>query len=146
MLAAMALGTPAIAKTETEISELARKAIEKNELTFEVNYISPMGLPSYPSSDGYTLTLSDGVVNAYLPFVGQSSQAAFGSDEVGFNFKDCPVKVKTRKGKKSSTLKFSARSGNDNVDVTIEIWPDGGAEVVFVSTYRSVMRYSGELK
>ena len=142
----MALSIPTIAKAEPEMSELTRKAVEENELTFEVTYISPMGAPSYPSSDGYTLTLSNGVVNAYLPFVGQSTQAAFGSDEIGFNFKDCPVKVKTKKGKKSSTLKFSARSGNDNVDVTIEIWPDGGANLTCTSSYRSVMHYSGELK
>ena len=117
-----------------------------NDFTIDVNYIYPTSLPAYPSSDGYTLSVKDNVASADLPFVGESHAAVFSTDEIGYHFKDCPVKIKTRKKKDSTIYKFTAKSGYESVDVTVEIWPDGRADITCFTASKSIMRYMGELR
>ena len=117
-----------------------------DDFTIDVNYIYPTSLPAYPSSDGYTLSVKDNVASADLPFVGESHTAVFSTDDIGYHFKDCPVKIKTRKKKNSTIYKFTAKSGYESVDVTVEIWPDGGADITCFTASKSIMRYSGELR
>ena len=116
------------------------------DFTIEVNFIYPSSLPSYPSSDGYTMSVKDGIANAYLPFVGSSDTPIFGTDELSFVFKDCPVRLKTKEKKESTIYKFKAKSGNESVDVTVELWPNGEADITCLSASRSIMRYRGELR
>lgn len=125
---------------------VVEKAVNEHELNFVVNYVSPSGFPGYTSSDGYFLKIKDGKVSSYLPFVGTSTQPMFGGDEAGIKFDECPVRIKKKKGKDSTTLRFSANSGTDKVDVTLEIWSNGNAHLTCVSSSRSVMNYSGELQ
>lgn len=140
-----ACGALAQASDDTPTA-IVEKAVNEHELNFVVNYVSPSGFPGYASSDGYYLKIKDGKVSSYLPFVGTSTQPAFGGDEVGFKFDECPVKIKTKKGKDSTTLRFSAKSGYEKVDVIMEIWSNGNANLSCVSPSRSVMNYSGELQ
>lgn len=117
-----------------------------DDFTIDVDYIYPTSLPSYPSSDGYSLSVKDNVASADLPFVGESHTAIFSPDEVGYHFKDCPVKIKIKKKKDSTIYKFKAKSGYESVDVTVEIWPDGAADITCFTASKSIMRYRGELR
>ena len=133
--------------SDNKPTELVTKAYDKQELTFEVTYVQPTGSQSFFSSDGYTLVLKDGKAKAHLPFIGEAHQAVFaGIDSAGIDFNDCPVKIKSSRNKDKYVLKFTAKSGNESFDVTLNIWPDGSAELVCIGSSRSVMRYNGELK
>ena len=116
------------------------------DFTIEVNFVYPSSFPSYPSSDGYTLSVRDSVASADLPFVGKSDTPVFSSDEIGYNFKDCPIELKIKKKKDRTIYKFKAKSGFETIDVTVELWPDGAADITCYSPSKSIMRYRGELR
>lgn len=141
-----ACGNAVQATSDAVSNELVDKAVNQYELTFEVTYVYPATMPSYPSSDGYTLTIKDGKATTDLPFVGTSDMALFGADEVNINFTDYPVNIKHTKSKDRDILKFKAKSGVESVDVTLEIWSDGRADLTCLCINRSIMRYSGNLR
>lgn len=132
---------------EAENAAWVSESITRQDVTIEVTHIYPQSMPAKISNDGYTVTVRDGKINGYLPFFGVSHVAVIpGVDETGIRFKDCPVSIyedrsKIAKGK--ITWRFNAKSGNDIVNVTMNIWNNGSADITCICDRKTSMRYSG---
>lgn len=139
---------PVADKNEEEARKQANiKAIKNRDLTITIDYIIPTGMPSESTIDGYTLSIKDGKVKTHLPYRGTATSAIiYGVDEAGIVFDDCPIEIKedTKKASKGEyTWSFSAKSGNENIDVTITLFDSGSASITCIPTNRSVITYSG---
>lgn len=122
------------------------KLIESGNYSIVVDKIFPSGAPMISSTDGYKLTLSDGKVNAQLPYFGEAHTSIVpGVDEPSISFEDCEVSLKAVKGSGDWNWKFSAKSGNENVDVVITIWKNGSAEIACTPANRTFISYRGEV-
>lgn len=125
----------------------AIKAIKAQDVTITVDMICPVGMPSISSMDGYTLSVKDGKVNAYLPFFGEVHSAMFaGADEPGIKFEDCPVELRvddSKADKGKYVWAFEAKSGSENVQVYITLFTNGSADINCSPSNRSSISYSG---
>lgn len=132
---------------DAENAAWVSESIARQDITVEVTYIYPQSMPAKMSNDGYTVTVSDGKINGYLPFFGVSHVAVIaGVDETGIRFKDCPITIQEDKSKIAKgkvTWRFNAKSGNDIVNVTMNIWNNGAADITCICDRKSSMRYSG---
>lgn len=137
------------AESDAAAAALYNDVCTLGSLNIEVTQIQPARGRLIHSSDGYTLRIKDGVVNAYLPFIGESYTAVLGSDVQGIQFKDCKAEalaVKSDPDKGKSVWTFRALSGREYVDVTLTIWSNGAADIHCRPYNRSVMNYSGYLR
>lgn len=120
---------------------------EPRNATIEVRYIYPESGPSIPTSDGYTLSVKDSVLDGHLPFIGTShTNVGFGSGDCGFTFEECPIKISEKTAKDRKEWRFDAASGTEKVKITVTVWDNGSADITIIPTGRSLMRYSGELR
>ena len=132
-----------------EIESMVKDAVNNHTLAIEVDFIVPTGMPSFNSTEGYTLRIKDGKVKAFLPYFGTGYAAMIsGVDEANFNFDDCEIKIeednaKAKRGK--YTWRFSTENGSENVDVTINFDKKGYAEISCDNMRKSNIRYSGKL-
>lgn len=151
VLAATSCGILAEAQAEEDAigAECTARALEQGELCFEVDRILPMRGPSFPSNDGYRITVKDGEVDGFLPFFGESyTSVVYGSDNTGIKFEHCPVYIDESQSKPSKgkyVWNFAARSGMEKVYVTITFFSNGSADVSCKPTNRTLMNYNGRL-
>lgn len=124
------------------------KALSDKELAIEVNTIMPSAGPSIQTVDGYYLKIKDGKVYSYLPFIGSSFSAPFGTDDLGIKFDGCPITVNTRESRPSKgkyVWRFEAVNNNEKVDVTVTFWDSGSADIMCHPVNSSIMNYAGNL-
>lgn len=137
-------------EADEEAYALYCDALQTGNLCVEVDHINPMRGPSIYSSDGYYLSIKDGVVNSYLPFFGVTHSAPiYGIDPSGIEFKNFPVEyfdVKSNPAKGRYEWSFVAKSGNEPVYVTLTFWENGSAQILCKPQNRTTMNYSGFLK
>lgn len=150
--AAFAASCGALASLEEESIKEAHsyvaKALAEQELAIEVNTIMPSAGPSIHTVDGYYLKIKDGKVDSYLPFIGSSFSAPFGTDDIGFKFNECPISVNTKDSRPSKgkyVWRFEAVNNNEKVNVTVTFWDNGNADIMCHSINSSIMNYSGNL-
>lgn len=126
------------------------KCILDKNVTIEIDTIMPSNGPARQTSDGYTITIADGKVNAELPYFGEAYTAIVpGVDEPGIRFDDCPVDItvdkKNAKKKGQYEWRFTAKSGTDDVQVYVTLWTSGEADVRCQPTSRSGISYRGTI-
>ena len=125
-------------------SEEVAALLECSEFTIDIDTILPSrGMPIHDT--GYFLTLKDGKVSSYLPFIGRSDVPVMGSDKAGIEFSNCPVELKTKKNKDQTEISFKARSGNDDWNVTVLVWPSGKCSMTCRCSTRSIINYEGSV-
>lgn len=129
--------------------ELVANALNHQELAIEVDQILPQRGPAIHSTDGYTLTIKDGVVDGFLPFFGESyTSIVYGVDETGLKFDKCPIVIddsQSRPSKGKYVWRFAARVGMEKVYVTVTFFENGSADIMCNPTNRSIMNYNGDL-
>lgn len=134
---------------DSSSATLVADALENGNICLEVSYIVPSKGPSRASNDGYKLTVKDGKVNSNLPFFGENfAPAVYGTDPSGIKFDDYSVQIdksKSKPGKGQYVWSFEAKSGHENVEVTITFYDNGRFQLVCIPANRSIMNYSGTL-
>lgn len=86
--------------------------------------------------------------NAYFPFFGRGYSGSGYSGSGGIEFKD-PLNDYTityNDKKKTISVNFKAKGGNDKYDVTLKVFGSGSTTIVINSNNRSSMNYSGKIK
>lgn len=146
--AALLAGFASVAATGDDEKKIEKLILDQN-VTIEINMIIPSMGPSKQTSDGYTLKVADGRVNADLPFFGESHTAIVsGVDEPGIKFDDYGIiiAVDKKKAKKGQyEWMFNAKSGNEDVQVYITLWTSGEAEIRCQPSNRSSISYRGTI-
>lgn len=130
-----------------------KSTVASKNFTIVIDQICPVGGPMISSTDGYTLKVEDGVVDASLPYFGESHVAIYGgAGETGIRFDKVKTEIKPvvekRRRKKDAgltTWQFTAKSGDEDVDVTVRIWNGGRAEISCIPQNRTAITYLGEV-
>ena len=146
VISAVSCGTAMTAEELAAKEALVEAAVNNHDFTFEVDTVYPMKGPSRISSDGYTLSVYDGVANTHLPFFGEVFMAEYGSADGGITLEDVPVQVNVTKVKNKYVLEFSGTRKFEKFQFILTVFPNGTADLSCTSNLRSTMRYSGFLK
>ncbi|MEH6538019.1 MAG: DUF4251 domain-containing protein [Psychroserpens sp.] len=92
------------------------------------------------------LKLSGETIDSYLPYFGERQVVTDRSGSGGIEFKETIRDYKVTKNENNSyTLKFGAKSHNENFRVIIEIFPNLKTEMILKGAKRSTIRYSGKI-
>lgn len=152
VLAALLAGMTCLAATSPaheDENKAVEKAIVDKNVTIEINTIIPSIGPMKQTSDGYTLKVSEGKVDAYLPYFGESHSAIIpGLDEPGIKFDDIEVNISVNKKKAKKGeygWKFTAKSGSEEVQVFMTLWTSGDVEIRCQPANRSSISYRGTI-
>ena len=126
--------------------------LDSVDLYIVINRIIPKYMPPRESMDGYFLSLKDGILTCYLPFIGSAHGAFLNSNEIAIDVEDTPVDVKVTKNppKRSSyaVLEFSAPSKykSEVFVFTVEIYSNGNTRLSVESIQRDFINYAGKLE
>lgn len=129
-----------------EQNESVAAAVKNKDVSIVVNYIYPTTMSPRPSTDGYTLKIKDGKLNGHLPFFGTSTSGGYSPNDGGFDFDNCPIRIKEKKSKDKVEWNFEAVSGTETERITVTIWDNGTADIFIQPYSKSSMRYSGEIE
>lgn len=123
VILALTLEPPVQAQKKEKKEEAYRQMtalLESGSYEFRVQSVNPAGGRSINPSSIYTMTVTEGVFKAYLPYFGRAYQASYGGDG-GIEFEGNPEKLEiTRNEKKRSIfVKFEIDGKNDRYKVTL---------------------------
>ena len=123
-------------------------ALENCDFLLEVTTIIPRGYPSRSSTGEYKLRLKTDVVNTRLPYIGDSYEAAYGSDEISIVFKDekvALIKDFADAAKGEYRYQFKGGEGPSKWTVSILVYDNGAAIINCSNTGGRFMSYNAKL-
>ena len=157
VLAGMIITSCGASYQESKARRAAEKEAEKAAFTaalqncdflLEISRIIPRGYPSRESSGEYKLRLQNDVVTTRLPFIGDSHEAAYGSDEISIVFnreKVALIKDFADAAKGEYRYQFSGGEGMGRWTVTIQVYDNGTAIIACAGTGSRYMSYYANL-
>ncbi len=105
------------------------------------------------NADAHKFIMINDKVKGSMPFFGEMRMGSghYGNSDGGININDTPDKFRIlpNEKKKRVVVKFNVQDLNtnsENYNVTLTAFPNGNAQMVFVSTHRTLIRYNGLLK
>lgn len=118
-----------------------------NDKTFKIN--AKTALPNYGRSvsldNRYSVEIKGDSVMSYLPYFGRAYSLPYGGGE-GLIFNSTIKDYKVKLVKKSGTeVKFSTRTGEDNYEYTITVYPGGSSNIRVSSNNKQAIDFFGEL-
>lgn len=105
-------------------------ALDKADFQLDVTRIIPKGYPSRESLGEYSLRLEGDVVTTRLPYIGDSHEATYGSDEISIVFKKEKVKLIkdfSDASKGEYRYRFAGGEGPTRWTVDLQIYDNGSA-------------------
>jgi|GEM_PF-4787590 len=116
---------------------------------FDANRASPLGLPSRSivNLDNFIKVHNDST-QGYLPYFGEMRLGG-GYGEGGpiqFDSGIKAYKVRQKKNNKGVIVSFSAKNGNEQFDLTMDITKSGSAMVTIKSLHRNSITYNGVIR
>ncbi|MCK5068024.1 MAG: DUF4251 domain-containing protein [Bacteroidales bacterium] len=139
-------------KQEKKAAEFEKTAvlIEGGRYQFTVRSATPTGGKTIQITSEYTMEVSEGVYEAYLPYFGRAYQASYGGDG-GIEFKGEPENLQVTRNDKKNTISvsFDIKSDNDQYTISLVIGSSGYGTLMIASQKRQNISYygqAGELK
>lgn len=123
-------------------------ALETCNFDLDITTIIPRGYPSRMSSGEYKLSIRGNVVNTRLPYIGSSTEASYGSDEISIVFKNEKVNVIkdfADAAKGEYRYQFKGGEGPSIWTVSIRVYDNGVAAISCANTGGRFMSYNANL-
>ena len=145
-------GTSANSTQKDQPQQNVVESLDSLDIYIVINRIIPKSMPPRESMDGYFLSIKDGVLTCYLPFIGSAHGSFLNSNEIAIDVENTPVDVKVTKNppKRNSyaVLEFSAPSKykSEVFVFTVEIYGNGNARLSVESIQRDFINYAGNLE
>jgi hypothetical protein len=97
--------------------------------------------------NSYSLKITDGKVNAHLPYFGREHSArSYGKDggiEIDNVFSDCELEFYD--SKRVVTIRCASEGESEKFDIILEVQKNGKARLIVNSVHRSSIHYHGEV-
>ena len=122
-------------------------ALENCDFLLEVTTIIPRGYPSRSSTGEYKLRLKKDVVNTRLPFIGDSHEAAYGTDEISIVFKNekvALIKDFADAAKGEYRYQFKGGEGPSKWTVSLLVYDNGSAIINCANSGGRFMSYNAQ--
>lgn len=135
-----------------EAANLVANAIELGDIYIVIDRIQPRSLPQKETMDGYSISIKDGILKCYLPYIGSVYTTFFNEDAIAVDADNVPVTVKTTmnpRGRKCYALlefSFQNRYNSEIFYVTIETYTNGTAYIKVDSQFRDFINYTGHFE
>lgn len=151
----MLAGCGAFSQTPQEKAETAASvtnAIQNQDIYIVIDRIQPKSFPQKETMDGYSLSIKDGVLKCYLPYIGRADFSFPNEDAIAVDADNVPVNVKTTVNPAKRNcyafleFNFPNRYNSEIFNVNIEVYSNGTAYVKVDSQYRDFINYTGHLE
>ncbi|MBP5391124.1 MAG: DUF4251 domain-containing protein [Bacteroidales bacterium] len=135
-----------------ETSNLVTNAIENGDIYIVIDRIQPRSFPQKETLDGYSISIKDGLLKCYLPYIGRADFSFPNEDAIAVDADNVPINVKTtlnpprRKCDALLEFNFENRYNYEIFYVTIEVYYNGIAYVKVDSQYRDFINYTGHFE
>ena len=132
-----------------ETANLVTNGIENGDIYIVIDRIQPRSFPQKETMDGYSISIKDGILKCYLPYIGRTDTSFLNEDAIAIDADNVPVTVKTTmnpKGRKCYALlefSFQNRYNSEILNLTIETYTNGIAYVKVDSQFRDFINYTG---
>jgi hypothetical protein len=127
--------------TAAQIEEMLAARLYKADFTRAY----PASAPSFPLNYPYFISVIDDRVESFLPYFGRAYMLPYGGGE-GLRFEG-PISDYTQSvGKKGQReITFSVRTGEDEYDFTLTVWPTGECNLTIMPMNKQSISFSGEI-
>lgn len=126
---------------EKEVKEM----IEGRRFTIDVNRALPMSGRSVNLTSPYSLEMRGDSAVSYLPYFGRAYSAPYGGGD-GLRFEESITNYTCSFNKKGTAqIQFNARTNEDFYKYTVQIYPDGSANINVTPTNKQSITFHGEL-
>ena len=148
-------GCGAFTQTPQEKEETANfvtNGIENGDIYIVIDRIQPRSFPQKETMEGYSLSIKDGLLKCYLPYIGRADFSFPNEDAIAVDADNVPVNVKTTmnpRGRKCYALlefNFENRYNSEIFHVSIETYTNGIAYIKVDSQYRDYINYTGHFE
>lgn len=135
-----------------ETANLVTNAIENGDFYIVVDRIQPRSFPQKETMEGYSISIKDGILNCYLPYIGRADVSFPNEDAIAVDADNVPVNVKTtmnpprRKCYALLEFSFQNRYNSEIFYVSIETYTNGTAYIKVDSQYRDFINYTGHFE
>ncbi|MBQ6311455.1 MAG: DUF4251 domain-containing protein [Bacteroidales bacterium] len=132
-----------------ETANLVTNGIENGDIYIVIDRIQPRSFPQKETMDGYSISIKDGLLKCYLPYMGRVETSFPNEDAIAVDADNVPVSVKTTmnpRGRKCYALlefSFQNRYNSEIFYVTIETYTNGMAYIKVDSQWRDFINYTG---
>lgn len=139
---------PAAAAAEA----MVMRSLENEDIYIEIDRIIPRKMPQKETMDGYTISIKDGILKCYLPYVGEIRYSFSDNNAIAIDANKVPVKTKITYNppyKKCYALvefTFKSRYNSEIFYFQMEIYKNGTAYIRVESQYRDFINYNGHLE
>ena len=154
-LAFMLAGCGAFQQTpqqKAEQEQMVRSALENQDIYIVIDRIAPQRFPQKETMDGYTISIKDGLLKCYLPYIGRADFSFPNEDAIAVDADNVPINIKTtlnpprRKCDVLLEFNFENRYSYEIFYVTIEAYYNGIAYIKVDSQYRDFINYTGHFE
>lgn len=135
-----------------ETANLVTNAIENGDFYIVVDRIQPRSFPQKETMEGYSISIKDGILKCYLPYIGRADVSFPNEDAIAVDADNVPVNVKTtmnpprRKCYALLEFSFQNRYNSEIFYVSIETYTNGTAYIKVDSQYRDFINYTGHFE
>lgn len=135
------------AQKEAKAEEIQQK-IDDFRFTFNATHAIPQGYKSIYLNSTYDLKVSKDSVQAYLPYYGRAYTAPMNPSEGGIMFTSTNFEYNVKQGKKKGNWKIDIKPKDISRDVqlSLDIWDNGSAQLNVSSSDRQSISFQGELE
>ena len=143
-----AMPVPAVSAAEAMVIN----SVENQDIYIEIDRIVPMKLPQRETMDGYTISIKDGILKCYLPYIGEVRYSFSNDNAIAIDADKVPVKTKVTYNppyKKCYALvefTFKSKYNSEIFYFQIDVFKNGMAYVRVESQYRDFINYNGHLE
>ena len=85
-----AMPVPAVSAAEAMVIN----SVENQDIYIEIDRIVPRKLPQRETMDGYTISIKDGILKCYLPYIGEVRYSFSNDNAIAIDADKVPVKTK----------------------------------------------------
>ncbi|MGL2986747.1 DUF4251 domain-containing protein [Flavobacterium sp. RSSA_27] len=157
VLVLLIVSGPTFAQKETkkEVKEANKIAQQKQieallaskTFVFKANRAFPTGFRSIDlTTNPNAMIFKPALIKSDMPFFGRvTGSIPYGGGEGGYKFEGIPEEFSIKKGKKSYLLKAKIKDKNDQYNIQLTVFFEGGASLIINSNNRSSVSYSGSI-
>lgn len=121
--------------------------LESKSFVFVPQTVTPTRGRTRQVTPDFFFRVSGDTVQSYLPYFGRSYAAPMNPSQGGMDFTTTNFGYQVNQGKKDATVvTIEPRSGTDVRQITMQIFPNGNASLVALSTNRETISYNGYIR
>lgn len=122
-------------------------SIQAKSFEVDFNYVTPMSMPPHNLTSNYYLRIKGDSVQSELPYFGRAYYSNISNnDRSPLSFNSRITDIKTVKNKKNDyTIIFKTKNDTEDMEYTLNIYPNGQAYLNVNSTYREAISFNGDI-